>query len=415
MICADKQDLEALVRRAQAEQGRIAAEMHSRGMMATFGYAGLDKLLIDTVHVGAAEARDRAARALACHDTRNLSGTVVPACAPATGAAFAEGSIHTGHVDALVGILAEIPGQVPPDERAGYETTLVGLAREADPRAVRRAGRHLLERLNQDGNPPADKDLAHPERELRWHWSRDGKLKFTGLLDKESGQLLETLISPLATPRPAQDGQRDTRTLAQRQGDGFAELLDYTQRAADLPVEAGERPTLIVTMTLDQLLRNNPTGPITAADLAAEPPTLNWASPITAAEARRLACDAKIIPAVLGSDGELLDLGRTQRLVTPAQRRALNLRDRGCIHPGCTRPTRWTQAHHITEWTKAQGPSDLSNMCLLCAEHHRLIHHSDWEIRMATDGHPECLPPAFLDPHRRPRRNHTHHPIRPAA
>ncbi|MGH3515871.1 MAG: HNH endonuclease signature motif containing protein, partial [Haloechinothrix sp.] len=88
-----------------------------------------------------------------------------------------------------------------------------------------------------------------------------------------------------------------------------------------------------------------------------------------------------------------LDLGRTQRLVTPAQRRALNLRDRGCIHPGCTRPTRWTQAHHITERTKDQGPSDLSNMCLLCTEHHRLIHHSDWEIRMATDGHPNASHP----------------------
>ncbi|MGH3949814.1 MAG: DUF222 domain-containing protein, partial [Pseudonocardiaceae bacterium] len=208
-------DLEQLIRRAQAEQGSIIAEMHSRGTMATFGYPEVDKVLIDALHISATDAAKRAARALACHDTRNLSGAPVPACAPATAAAFAEGAITTGHVDALIDILGQIPGDVAPDERAGYEKTLVELAREADPRAVRRAGRHLLERLDQDGKPPTDDELVSPERELHWQWRR-GRLRFAGFLDPESGALFETLLSPLTTPRPAEDGGRDDRTLAQR-------------------------------------------------------------------------------------------------------------------------------------------------------------------------------------------------------
>ncbi len=406
-LVAALRERETLVRRLQAEQGQIVAEMQFRGTMASFGYATVDKIQTDALHISGKEALRRTERALACHDTQE-AGTVVPALAPTTGQAYLEGAIGAEHVDALVDILGQIPGDVPADERAGYEKTLVELARQAGPFAVRKAGRHLIERLNQDGQEPTDEKLVTPRRELRWQWRQD-TLKFTGFLDTESGQLLETLLSPLAKPRPAEDGQRDARTVAERQGDALAELLELTQRAGALPIEAGERPTLIVTMTLDQLLRN--AGP-QGTDLS-EPPTLNWECPITAEQARRMACDARIIPAVLGGDGELLDLGRAQRLVTAAQRRALNLRDRGCIFDGCTRPPRLTQAHHIAEWTEDDGPTDLDNLCLLCAYHHRLIHHSDWEIRMADDGHPECIPPAFLDPHRTPRRNRAHHPIHP--
>jgi len=144
-------------------------------------------------------------------------------------------------------------------------------------------------------------------------------------------------------PRPGPDGERDTRPIDQRHGDAFAELLDHTQRAADLPTEAGETPTLTVTMNLADLIpaQRNSRG-------SAGPPLLNADIPIPAAEARLFACDSRVIPAVLGSGGEVLDLGRETRLATTPQRRALGLRDRGCVFPGCTRPNNWCQAHHIT-------------------------------------------------------------------
>ncbi|MGH3947694.1 MAG: DUF222 domain-containing protein, partial [Pseudonocardiaceae bacterium] len=255
-LVAALREREEQVRRLQAEQGQILAEMHSRGVMSTFGYPDVEALQTDVLRISRRDARLRAARARACHDRPGVGGAVVAAPAPATGEAFAAGTLGAEHVDALISILAQIPGQVPAGERAGYEHTLVQLAGQACPFVVRKAGRHLLERLSQDGQEPNDKEQVIPERELLWRWGRDGKFTFTGRLDTECGQLAESLLSPLAKPRPATDGQPDTRTVGQRHGDAFAELLEFTQRAAHLPTENGEPPTVIVTMTLEQLLRD---------------------------------------------------------------------------------------------------------------------------------------------------------------
>jgi hypothetical protein len=136
---------------------------------------------------------------------------------------------------------------------------------------------------------------------------------------------------------------------------------------------------------------------------------LDTGVPISAAEARRIACDARIIPAVLGSDSQVLDLGRSRRLFSGAVRRALVLRDRGCSFPMCDRPARWSEGHHIRAWPNG-GLTEPDNGCLVCRFHHRLLHDgSGWQVRIATDGLPEYLPPATIDPERRPRRN-TYHP-----
>jgi len=122
---------------------------------------------------------------------------------------------------------------------------------------------------------------------------------------------------------------------------------------------------------------------------------------------RRIACDAAIIPAVLTSRSEVLDLGHTIRLFNAPQRRALELRDRGCAFPHCDRPPRWCEAHHMRSWLDG-GDTDLDNGVLLCAHHHRIIHHSDWQIRLGTDRRPEFIPPAYLDPLQRPQCNRYH-------
>ncbi|WP_238335634.1 HNH endonuclease signature motif containing protein [Serinicoccus kebangsaanensis] len=97
---------------------------------------------------------------------------------------------------------------------------------------------------------------------------------------------------------------------------------------------------------------------------------------VPAHEVRQLACDADIIPAVLGERGEILDLGRARRLVTPGQRRALAHRDRGCSFPGCSVPATWCDAHHVVHWAHG-GHSDLGNYALLCARHHTWVHQHD--------------------------------------
>ncbi|MEU4242126.1 DUF222 domain-containing protein [Actinoplanes sp. NPDC026619] len=128
---------------------------------------------------------------------------------------------------------------------------------------------------------------------------------------------------------------------------------------------------------------------------------------ISPAEARVLACDARIIPAVLGTAGQVLDVGRARRLISGPIRRALILRDRGCSFPGCDRPPNWSEGHHVIPWADG-GPTALTNACLLCRHHHRVIHQTGWQVRISPDGRPEFLPPATIDPQRRPRRNAYH-------
>jgi 5-methylcytosine-specific restriction protein A len=130
--------------------------------------------------------------------------------------------------------------------------------------------------------------------------------------------------------------------------------------------------------------------------------------PVTAAAARRVACDAAIIPVVLGANSEPLDVGRSSYVVPQGMRRALIVRDRGCAFPGCDRPPQWCEAHHVDHWANG-GRTALGNLVLVCDFHHRLVHTEEWHIRI-VDGHPEFIPPAWLDPSRTPLRNTMHHP-----
>jgi hypothetical protein len=119
--------------------------------------------------------------------------------------------------------------------------------------------------------------------------------------------------------------------------------------------------------------------------------------------ARRIACDADVLPAVLGGDSAVLDLGRRVRLATADQRRALALHYRGCAFPGCSRPPTWTIAHHWKHWADG-GSSDLDNYLPLCERHHTVVHHGEWEIVRGDDSEFDFLPPPRVDPLRRPRR-----------
>jgi len=139
-----------------------------------------------------------------------------------------------------------------------------------------------------------------------------------------------------------------------------------------------------------------------------EQAVLACGGPINAAEARRIACDANIIPAVLGSDSEVLDVGRANRLFTPAIRKALALRDNGCAFPGCDRPVAWCDAHHVVHWIH-HGESAYTNGCLLCRYHHSLIHKGEWKIIFAADGIPGFIPPPWIDKNQKPRRNTINH------
>jgi hypothetical protein len=129
--------------------------------------------------------------------------------------------------------------------------------------------------------------------------------------------------------------------------------------------------------------------------------SLEFGGQLTAQTLRQLACDAAVVPVVLDGKGVPLDVGRISRTVPDGLRRAVITRDGGCAFPGCGRPPSWCEVHHVREWQHG-GPTALGNLVLLCAVHHRLIHHSLREVRMA-DGLPEFIPPSWIDRERRPR------------
>lgn len=387
-------------RRLEAEIGQIIAEVNARGVKATFGYGSTAAWLQDIGHFGPAEAKKIVHRALVLNPSRAPDNTPIPAVAPLTGAAAREGLLGSTQIDRITAIAAALPATVSDTDRECAEEMLVDLSQDAGPLEIKRAGQHLLDTLDPDG-PAPKKPKPKPARELNLQEHRDGTATLTAKLDTVSYANLRSVIDPLSTPHPTTDEGRDTRTLAERQGDAFADLSRLAMTSPEFPTHSGDRTHIVVTINYNDLKSGLGTACVDAA------------SEISAAEARILACDARVIPMVLGSASEPLDVGRIQRFVTPGLRRALHARDGGCAFPGCHRKPRHCDAHHIIEWADG-GVTAIDNLTLLCSRHHRLLHLSDWEVRIAPDGKPEFLPPDYVDPLRKPRRN-TVHDVKPAA
>lgn len=201
----------------------------------------------------------------------------------------------------------------------------------------------------------------------------DGDLtEYRMAMTPEQAASLEAAIGPLSRPAPNDEtGQRDLRPAGQRRVEALAAVCGRTARAdADAATPGGAATTLHVTMGLDDLRAASSGSPTGSGQVMVSRAHRAILAPATV---RRLACDADLIPVVLGSDGEVLDLGRAVRLFTRAQRRALWHRDRGCSFPGCDVPSGWTEAHHLVHWADG-GTSDLDNAALLCQRHHTLVH-----------------------------------------
>lgn len=386
---------EEKLRRDHAEMLGVVNEVERRGLGRTLGFKDTAAMLRETLRVSAREATTRVVHACATGPSSSPTGVPQPASLAATGQALADGLINREHVQAIVGLSATCPAAIEPGNRAADEAILIALAAQAAPESLRAAGRRLLAYWADYTTPPDERRRRelYPSRRLHITHRSDGSSRFAGELDPATTAVLDGLLGPLAKPRldPETEGP-DPRSAAERRGDALADILELAARCDDLAVQGGERAVMIVTVTLAEL-----EGRLADA-LSTIPGSLD--------ELRRQACEAKVVPAILGTDGQPLHLGRTTRLATPAQRHALALRDKGCAHPGCDRTPKWCTAHHVIPWSEG-GPTDLSNLVLLCPAHHRLIHHSGWAIRM-RDGIPEFLPPSWLDPDRTPLRNHIH-------
>ena len=303
------------------------------------------------------------------------TGHVAPPPLPLVRDALRDGVLDPDHVDAIAETVKKIPAWAPGNTPEIVEKHLVETARAAHPSVVRSHGETLLSRIDPDGDQPADEALAEPKNTFRSRRDQAGWMHFTGTIEPETAEELDAMLGALAKP----DGPSDDRHPTQRLGDAFCDVIHHAIDSPDLPARGGEKPHLNATMDYTHLLAGIGTA------------TLEGGALLSAAAARRIACDCGVVPVVMNGASVPLDVGRTRRLVTPKQRVALNARDQGCAFPNCGRPARWSDAHHIQHWLDG-GPTDLNNLVLLCRRHHRMIHHSEWEVRMSDHRAPGIHP-----------------------
>jgi uncharacterized protein DUF222 len=262
-----------------------------------------------------------------------------------------------------------------------------------DPAQLHRLARHIRHIVDPEALE-REEQTALERRELTLADRGDGTDEVRIIFEHEATTKLLAALDPLAAPQPADDGTRDPRPAKRRRADALVALLDRFLDGGHLPASRGVRPHVSITAGLDTLLKL-PGAP--AADTT-------WGGPLSAETLRRIACDCDVRFLLLDQHGVPLHVGREHRIVTPGIWAALVVRDRGCVFPHCTRPTDWCAAHHVRFWTEG-GETALDNLALLCGHHHRVVHHHGWNIRFGDDGHPELIPPPWVDPDQTPRRN----------
>ena len=202
---------------------------------------------------------------------------------------------------------------------------------------------------------------------------------------------LTAALDALAAPCRTADGQRDDRTRGQRNLDAIIEMCrvvgtDPTLLRHTRPASAA-KAQVIITLDYDTLSTRAATSSPGSVNPAGRGYGVDGhGHPVTPATARRLACDALLIPAVLGGDGAILDLGRAARFASSDQVRYLRLRDQGCTYPGCDRPPSWCDAHHPREWAADHGETNVDQLALLCTRHHTDVHrhHLTGELHDGT-------------------------------
>ncbi|GIJ44152.1 HNH endonuclease [Virgisporangium aliadipatigenens] len=381
-------------------QARLVRECEGRGIPRAEGATSAAVWLRQTTRISdrAAGRVVRLGKALHTHQElgRAVTGGLVNTEQAAVIADTLD-ALHKVELDPTDGEL--LSTKVPQDTIDEAGATLIDFADFFEPHHLATIGERILSLVAPEIGERADaaalkrqQAAARAARRLHLTPSHGGRVRISGWLDTEDANHVAAALDPLSKPLPGADGP-DPRTAGQRRADALVEVCRHV--ATGCAEDGGGRPQVIVTVAYDALKRRLGTG---SFDLGGN---------LHPEAVRRLACDAHVIPAVLDGSGLPLDVGRAKRLVTGAMRQAVELRDGGCAFPGCDRPRRWAQAHHIVHWADG-GPTSLANSVLLCGYHHRLIHRGQWEVRMARDGLPEFLPPTYLDPARRPRRNVCH-------
>lgn len=353
-----------------------------------------------------------------------MTGEQAPPKLERLGAALTSSKISGQAATLIRDALERVRPTAPPAGLAAMENQLTQQATESDIDGLREIIKRWEAVLDPDGLEPTD-ELLRAKQGVFHRGKRQGLHRLEIAATPEQYEYLITVMNAAANPRvkatfapedgtpadpaaaggtppapdtadtaeagPDQEWQGPTRPQKLLQGlVGACQIALSTDK---LPSSGGHRPQIMINLDYQDLVDQIGASADTVFGGLISPKTV-----------RKIACDADLIPLVLGGKGEILDIGRAQRLFTPAQRRALVARDKGCAFPDCTMPAPWTEAHHIKFWEKHNGCTSVHNGVLLCSYHHHLLHDENWKIEI-QDGIPWFIPPRYIDPDQKPRRN----------
>ena len=331
-----------------------------------------------------------------------------------TNHALRSGAVSVEQADAILDGLTHLPADLGPEALDRADQEMVGYAHIYNPPELRRLANRLVDVIAPAvAEADAAAYLERMEAEARrtrcfqFYDDHHGSWRFHGKVPIVEGAQVAELIHALAdaddnnrinSPEDEAVG-REERCYSAKCADALLEIMHAHQDSSKAPGVGGDRPRINVTIDFATLQ-----GQLGHA-------VLGNGAPISAGEARRLACDANILPVVLNGRSAPVDVGRDHRLVTGALRLALNARDQGCCFPGCEKPPTSCEGHHIQPWW-AGGRTALDNTALLCRHHHQLVEPNptkppddQWELRLDYRGLPQIRPPTWADPARTPRQH----------
>ncbi len=332
----------------------------------------------------------------------------------AVGAAVAAGALSVDAAKAIRSGLGEpsvdaTGAGVSAEDLAGAAARLLSEAAQANADTLFKLARQLRDELDASGIATRER-LAYEQRSFRRSLRPGGLPRFTIDPDIETAAYLDDLYDKLTSPRRngprfvdpddkawAQSILDDTRTTEQYLHDAFAELirlgvaLDQDSTPERTSVVGSRKPAVRVLVTERALSTGVGAGRIEGSDLPVSIDTVN-----------RIMCEAGILPIRFSETDDVVALGREERLFTGRQKIALAARDGGCVWPDCDRPPSWTEAHHINQWARDHGNTDLCDGVLLCRYHHMLLHNNHWEIVRRGSNY-WLIPPPELDPAQKPR------------
>lgn len=375
-------DLERARRRLEAASLRVLASAEKARVGERAGHTGTGSWASAQTTCGGAEGSARSRLAA------DLEGGLVE-----TGSSLERGEISAEHAKVIAATMRALPPQLGASARAAVEARLNGRAREVEPGMLRRLARRALEaaqRSTREVDEHEDAQLRGQEQRalartrLSMRENADGTTSGHFTVPTTAAAILHKVIQQIASPRRDRARQaRGQRCEGSEDGTSTYQDTDWAHLYGLALLEILEHlptdrltgkvaATVVATISLESL-----TGAVAAAHL-------DTGEALSAAAARRLACNAGIVPAVLGGASLPLDLGRAARFFTEAQRVALATVYTQCAAVDCDRPYAWCELHHQDPWSQ-HGHTDLDKAVPLCGYHHRRIHDPQFLTSISTD------------------------------